>query len=298
MLFLSPGFVLVTLVASVGWLYFSSPMTATNAERKIPWQVILGALVLFALALLVVTASWTSLVSARGAGLFGVIGNWARGTTRWNAYLLGRSSGIVQLLFQALPSGLAMPFVAIYGVLQPVLPAVLLEPGIPFWQILGIFRALGWYLLLPLVTFAPINAWAGFSAPHRERAAQIAEHRWFWLSLIVWGWIFIASLRGGGDQWDNPRYRVILMAWIALLSAQAFDVLTATPRTTSTRWFWRICGVEIIILLVFGHWYSWRYLGIGFNFGIRNTLLIAIGLSVLTVLGDWLWQRFKPSSRV
>jgi 4-amino-4-deoxy-L-arabinose transferase-like glycosyltransferase len=283
MLFLSPGFVLVTLVASAGWLYFANPMAATNAERKIPWQVILGALVLFALALLVVSASWTSLVSARGAGLFGVIGNWARGTTRWNAYLLGRSSGIVQLLFQTLPSGLALPFVAIYGVLQPVLPAVLFEPGIPFWQILGICRALGWYLLLPMLAFAPI---AVAIQPPRGAARTPVNgtmRQWLWLSLVVWGWIFIAALRGGGDQWDNPRYRVILLPWLALLAALAYQQV----RAGAGRWFWRICSVEAIILLVFGHWYSWRYLGFGFNIGIRNTLVIAMLLSLLVVLGDW-----------
>jgi hypothetical protein len=112
-----------------------------------------------------------------------------------------------------------------------------------------------------------------------------------WLSLVIWGWIVIAAVRGGGDQWDNPRYRVILLGWMALLAAQAFYAI-------KSRWFWRIIAVEVIILLVFGHWYSWRYLDLGFNLGIRNTLTIAIGLAVLVVLGDWLWQRFKPASRV
>ena len=292
MLLVSPGFVVVTLIASAGWLYFAGSPAETQPEHKIPWQVIAGALGLFVLALIILTTSWNSLVAVRGGGLFGVIGSWARETTRWNAYLLGRSSGLVQLLFQALPPILALPFVAIYGILQPVLPAVLLEPGVPFWQILGIFRAVGWYLLLPLVAFAPAAAW---SLPTSQRRRQ-----WIWLCLVVWGWIFIAALRGGGDQWDNPRYRVILLVWMAMLAVLAFKQIKVG------RWFWRICVVEAIILLVFGHWYSWRYLGFGFNLGIRNTLVIAIGLSVLVVLGDWLWynapfklaEKFKPSSRL
>jgi hypothetical protein len=310
MLFISPGFVVVTLVALAGWYYFSGSAAGTSVERKIPWQVVAGALGLLILALLVVAASWESLVAAKGSGLFGVIGNWARATARWNAYLLGRSSGIVQLLFQALPPALALPFVAGYGVLQPVLPAVILEPGIPFWQTLGIFRALGWYLLLPLIAFAPIavgrlsagstrkTVKAPISKASVQTSARVSDgthaRAWLWLSLVVWVWIFIAALRGGGDQWDNPRYRVILLAWMAPLAALALSQI----RTTAGRWFWRICGVEAIILLVFGHWYSWRYLGFGFNFGIRNTLVIAIGLSVLVVLGDWLWQRFRPASRL
>jgi len=170
-----------------------------------------------------------------------------------------------------------------------VLPAVLFDQASAFWQILGIFRALGWYLLLPLMAFAPI---ASGALPINQRRRQ-----WLWLSLVVWGWILIAAVRGGGDQWDNPRYRVILLAWVAPLAALAFKQLTGSAKSTA-RWFWRICAVEAVILLVFGHWYSWRYLDFGFNLGIRNTLAIAIGLSVLIVLGDWLWQRFKPLSRL
>jgi 4-amino-4-deoxy-L-arabinose transferase-like glycosyltransferase len=276
MLFISPGFVLVTLIAAAGWLYFS------ESERKIPWQAVGIAMGIFVVALVAVAASWDSLVTAKGGGIFGTIGNWARETAKWNAYVLGRSSGIVQLLFQALPPALAAPFVTVYGILQPVLPAALLEPSIPFWQVLGITRALGWYLLLPFVAFAPFSA--GIQ-PLGQRRRQ-----WLWLSLVVWGWILIAAVRGGGDQWDNPRYRVILLVWIAMLAAQAFYA-------TKSRWFWRIIAVEIIILLVFGHWYSWRYLDIGFNLGIRNTLAIAISLAVLVVLGDFLWKRYKPGTQ-
>ena len=293
MLFLSPGFVVVTLIALAGWAYFATPGSDKITEHKIPWQVIAGGLGLFALALLILTASWNSLVTAKDSGLLGVIGSWARETTRWNAYLLGRSSGIVQLLFQALPPLLALPFVAIYGVLQPVLPAVIFEPGLPFWQILGIFRAIGWYTLLPLLAFAPMAAW---SLPGNQRRRQ-----WLWMSFVVWGWIFIGALRGGGDQWDNPRYRVILLTWMAMLAVLAFQQF----QKNGSRWFLRICSVEAVILLIFGHWYSWRYIGFGFNIGIRNTLALAILLSTLVVLGDWFWYnarsrviKNKPSSRL
>jgi 4-amino-4-deoxy-L-arabinose transferase-like glycosyltransferase len=277
MLFISPGFVLVTLIAVAGWLYFA------ESRRKIPWQAVAVAVGVFILALAVVAASWDSLVTAKGGGMLGTIGNWARETANWNAKMLGRSSGIVQLLFQALPPFLAAPFVAVYGILQPVLPAALVEPAVPFWQVLGILRALGWYLLLPFVAFAPFSAGIQRNGQRRRQ--------WLWLSLVVWSWILIVSVRGGGDQWDNPRYRVILLGWMAMLAAQAFYA-------AKSRWFWRIIAVETIILLVFGHWYSWRYLDLGFNLGIRNTLAIAIGLAILVVLGDWLWQRFKPASRL
>jgi hypothetical protein len=48
---------------------------------------------------------------------------------------------------------------------------------------------------------------------------------------------------------------VILLPWLALLASLAYQHV----RAGAGRWFWRICSVEAIILLVFGHWYSWRY---------------------------------------
>ncbi|RPH59445.1 MAG: hypothetical protein EHM81_08195 [Chloroflexi bacterium] len=275
MLFISPGFALVTILAAAGWLYFG------GEGRRIPWQAVAIGAGIFALALVALTLSWDSLVAAKGGGILGVIGSWVRETAKWNAYVLKRSSGIVQLLFETLPPALAMPFVAIYGILQPVLPAALIEPSVPFWQTLGVIRALGWYLLLPFVAFAPFVA--------GNMPGGQSKRRWLWLNLIVWAWILIAALRGGGDQWDNPRYRVILLAWQAILAAQAFFML----KSAAARWFWRILAVEMIVIAVFGHWYLYRYFAIGFNLGIRNTLALAIGLAVLLVAGDWLWQTFK-----
>jgi 4-amino-4-deoxy-L-arabinose transferase-like glycosyltransferase len=276
MLFLSAGFALVTIIGLAGWVYFS------GQGRRLPWQVVAIAVGVFVLALIVLAASWDSLVAARGSGVLGVFGDWARETAKWNAYVLKRSSGIVQLLFENLPGGLAMPFVTVYGILQPVLPAAIFEPGIPFWQALGIIRALGWYALLPFVAFSPFSAWTLSDGGQRRR-------QWGWISILLWAWIIIAAVRGGGDQWDNPRYRVILLTWMAMLAAQAFYALKSNAR----RWFWRIVAVELIILLVFTHWYSFRYLQIGFNLGIRNTIAIAIGLAALVVAGDWFWSRWK-----
>ncbi|PWH12195.1 MAG: hypothetical protein DDG60_14225 [Anaerolineae bacterium] len=272
MVFLSPGIALITMVTFSGWVFFSSQ------ERRIPWQAIVISIGLFVIALTALAASWETLVTAPKGGALGIVGTWARETIKWNADVLKRSSGIVQLLFETLPRGLALPFVTVYGILQPVLPAALIEPGNPFWQGLGILRALGWYLLLPFAAYALFSAGNLNKSQHRRNM--------LWLALVVWGWIVIAAMRGGGDQWDNPRYRVILLAFLAITSAQAFYAL-------KTRWFWRIVWVEAIILLVFTHWYAWRYLKIGFNLGIRNTLLLALSAALLLVGGDWLWQRLR-----
>lgn len=275
MLLFSPGFVLVTLIVAGGWLYFSQD------DRRVPWQAVAAALVIFVIAFIALSLSWNNLVADKSGGFLGIIGNWARDTAKWNKQILKGSSGIVQLLFDKFPSGFQMPFVAIYGLLQPVLPAAIFEPATSsWWQILGIFRALGWYAMLPFLAYAPISAW---------NMAGLQKRRWLWLGLVVWVWIVIASLRGGADQWDNPRYRVILLVWQALIVAQAYLALKQGWK----RWWVRILGVEAILLVVFTQWYMYRYLNIGFNIGIRNTLILAIGLSFVLVLGDWLIEKWK-----
>ena len=137
--------------------------------------------------------------------------------------------------------------------------------------------------MVPLLLAGFLQVWK--LPEKREKAAILL---FFALAVV---WTLVSSARAGGDQWDNPRYRVILFAWIVMLAAMAFQQI----KSGVGRWFWRICAVEAVILLVFGHWYTWRYLGLGFNIGIRNTLVIAIGLSILVVLGDWLWARRKIS---
>lgn len=275
MLTFSPGIALLALISGGGWLYFG------GQGGKLPWQVLVGAALVFVIAVIALSLSWDNLVRTQ-SGPLGVLGDWARETAKWNQYVLKRSSGIVQLVLEWLPEGLRLPFVGIYGILQPVLPAALAEASTPFWQAIGVLRALGWYLLLPWVAYAVFSVW---SLPTREQ-----QRAWAWLALVTWAWIVIVAVRGGGDQWDNPRYRVIALCWMALLAAQAFSAL----RSPAGRWFWRIAGVLGIILLVFGHWYSYRYLQIGFNLGIRNTLGLAIGSAVLLVLVDLArekWQR-------
>lgn len=273
LLTISPGFAALLVFVSLGWLFLDG--------HGFPWKLALPALSILVVALVALALSWEGVVSMRG-GPLGIFGDWARETVRWNKYLLGRGSGPVQLLFESLPPFLQLPFVTGYGILQPVLPAALIEqPARPFWQVIGGLRAAGWYMLLPILAYAPFAAWR---LPESRQRRQ-----WLWISVLVWAWIVLAALRGGGDQWDNPRYRVSLLVWMSMLAAMACERLVIHP----DRWFLRILAVEAIILVVFTHWYAFRYLGIGFDLGIRNTLSLAIGLSFLTVAGDWAWVKVK-----
>ncbi len=173
----------------------------------------------------------------------GVIAEWAQRTVLWDTYQLERGSGWVQKLFSEMPSAFRVPFATAYGLTRPVLPAALIEPTTPIWKILGIMRAAGWYLLAPILLYGLV------SLPRLPLAS--ARRFWTWVGLAAWFWIILASLRAGGDQWDNPRYRVIFLTVQALFAAQAWMQKNA--------WLPRILTIEAIFLAFFTQWYASRY---------------------------------------
>jgi hypothetical protein len=167
-----------------------------------------------------------------------------------------------------------------YGLTQPLLPAAVVEPAPWLLKSLGILRSAGWYLLLPLLVFA------GWSiAPLRAERGRLA---WLWLWLVGWGWILLSSFRAGGDQWDNPRYRAILLVFQALLAARGllFWQQARSP------WLARLIAIEALFLGLFTYWYVVRYTGwlAGQVHVFVILALIALGSLVISV-GGWLMDR-------
>jgi heme A synthase len=120
------------------------------------------------------------------------------------------------------------------------------------------------------------------------------KKQWAWLFFVTVVWLIISSLRGGGDQWDNPRYRVILLPAILLLVTLAI----ANVRSSHPVILRKILVVEALNILIFCHWYSWRYAGFGFNLGIRNTILLSMLVSALILFGEMARPKPKRSTRV
>jgi hypothetical protein len=110
------------------------------------------------------------------------------------------------------------------------------------------------------------------------------------LSLIVWGWILFTALRGGGDQWDNPRYRAILFLWQAILSGNVW----VWWRESKNSWFLRVIAMEIVFLIFFGQWYANRYVHFGRQLPFAQMVMIILGLWAL--IFSWgLWRDRKRS---
>jgi hypothetical protein len=275
MLFVSPVVALATLVIFAGWMYFASE------GGRISWWMVAGIVVVFLAGLFILSSALDRQGNLGGGTPVGVINNFVREAVKWDVYQLERGSGWVQKLFDQMPKWLHLPFVMIYGVLQPVLPAALVEPTTLIWKVIAILRAAGWYAILPVLIISFVAA----STQQSEKKRRVI----LWISFAVWSWILFTSLRGGGDQWDNPRYRTILFLWQAILAGNVW----VWWRETQNAWLSRVVVMEIVFLLFFGQWYANRYYHFGGQLPFAQMVALIFALWVLIFLGGWWLDRKK-----
>lgn len=163
---------------------------------------------------------------------------------------------LFQTVFVSIDRTVAFLLAALYGLLQPVLPAAighrnLTAQGGGFWQALGIYRSLGWYLLLPVLIYGSLKSLRGLISRKPEAI----------LAVLFWGIAFIGSYRAFGDQWDNPRYRFFAFVPMALLAAWAW----VEWREKRDPWFLRIAIPFAVAVIGLTIWYLLRdYAGVQF----------------------------------
>lgn len=269
MLLVSPSIALVTLIILAGWYYFDS------GRGQVSWWMIVITIIIFLFGLFILSSALTR-GNLGGDSPLAVINNFIRESLKWNVFKIEEGSGWVQKLFDEMPSWMQMPFVMIYGFLQPVLPAIFIAPTTIVWKIIGILRAVGWYAMIPLMILSPL---AGATFPDVKRRKVI-----LWLSFIIITWILFTALRGGGDQWDNPRYRTILFLWQSILAGHVW----VWWRETKNAWLPHVVLMELVLVLVFGNWYMERYLYIGIELPFQQMVAIILGAwAFIFVWGIW-----------
>ena len=176
-----------------------------------------------------------------------------------------------------LPEVLRLPFVLAYGVAQPVLPAAVADVTIPLRQAISILWAVGWYALAPLLLFALFAVWR--ARPTAERLVLV------WLALAALLWTLLSALRGGGDQWDNPRYRTIFLPWMGLLAGWAWQ----WARERGNPWLGRVYALAAVFIGGFMLWYLGRYAGWFGGLPFWNVVVGVVLISAAIVAAGW-WR--------
>lgn len=207
---------------------------------------------------------------------------WLRSTLYYDSFTTMMDSGMVQeLLRNTFGKKWMIPFTSVYGLTQPLLPAAIMEPSILIWKVVAILRALGWYAALPFLLFALFTA---FSADKKES-------RWLLVlyTLVFFLWVGVSSARAGGDLWDNPRYRYILLPFMALIIAWALSHY----QHTRSAWFLRWTAVIAVFLTFFMILYVCRYTGVHFLFSFTQTIFIIAFLTFVILAGSLIWDMLK-----
>ena len=271
MLLVSPVVAIVTIGILGGWIFF------TSEGREISWKGLLAVAVFFMIGLFLLSSSLNRTGEFDATSPLHVINNWMKIAVRMNVYEIESGSGWVQKIFDEGPGWIRLPFIAGYGIFQPVLPATVIHPTKLIWTIIGFLRGLGWYALLPMLVLSFVAA-AGQTS--RKKRNLI-----LWLALLVWIWVLLAAIRGGADLYDNPRYRTILFVWQALLAGSVW----VWWRETRNAWFARVLLMEVLFLLVFTQWYASRYYHWGGQLPFPLMIVLIMGLwGVVLSVGWWL----------
>ncbi len=181
MLLVSPVAGLMTIIIFAGWVFFA------NENRQISWKGIAAIAIVFILGLFLLSSSLNRSGEFDTTSPFHVINDWLRLAVKLDVYQLERDSGWVQKIFDEGPKWIRLPFVAVYGIFQPVLPATFIYPTKSIWKIIGVLRAIGWYAILPMLILS-------FRAATGQESGKM-RNLVLWLSLLVWIWILLAALR-------------------------------------------------------------------------------------------------------
>lgn len=273
MLFISPPYAVILLgVLGLAWIW-----EGQSGQKRTAW--VLGVIAVLGLLALGLTIRAWSNIGDGGSGM-ALLNHWLVDDAKYQLHLIEKGSGWVQKLFQESPEWMHMPMATIYGLVQPFFPAGLIVTGAPIWHILVAWRGLGWFILLPLMVYAP------FAALKRAGFRSMPAY----LSFLVWAIAILVSYRAAGDLWDNPRYRTVFITAQAALAGWAW----VHARRQHSPWLRRTAIVIGFATLLFITWYAGRYHYIP-RINLWETLG-SIGIfTVVYVAGCVVWDKIHSS---
>jgi hypothetical protein len=278
---------LISFVVLLGiWLF--DPNTIQAFMKKQSILTIASLVSLLMVAMFVASSILAKLPSLQGSGPLSVYLTWFQHNFTFQSYLLERSSGIFQSLLASVGEQWRWLIILVYGTAQPVLPALVGDPSAAWiMRIIGFFRAAGWYAIALFLIYGALKALRNHQATRR--------YQLIWISVINWAWIMVSALNAGADQWDNPRYRAILLIWQVILAAWALEQACSLRDA----WLWRWLAVEVVFVGVFTEWYLGRYYPGFIHLDIKIMSVIILLICGMILIGGAIWDRVhkkKPSS--
>lgn len=275
-LFVSPPYALAILIlVGLAWLW--------EGGLRPTWAAA-GLAGLAALALGLTALAWSGLQDVGGSNPLALLVDWLMRGAQFQLSLLEQGSGWVQRLFGLTPEWMHIPLATMYGLTRPLLPAALADrTGAVLWQIVEIWRSLGWFALLPILAYAPA---AALRSGNRRGLAM-------YLGVAFWVVAAIASFRAGGDDWDNPRYRAAFVPLMGTLAGWAWF----HARQAGSHWLRRAYIGVVGVTLIFLHWYAGRYYGTP-RLSLEATLAAMLGFSALYFGGMALLDRRRAIHRL
>ena len=243
------------------WMWFEWTSNKTQKTWRVIWWIVLVFVTLIVLL-----------------GLRG----WLLEVAQWDTLQTLRASGRLQFHLADIAYWLRSPLIWAYGILQPFLPAAVVHPAPWIWRGIAIFRAFGWYAMLPLLIYGIFRI---LKLPYSSKKRFLVIALCF-----IWIWIGISTIRAGGGQWDNPRYRTIFLPLMAILGGWGL----VYARETRDRWFTRIFLIEGIFLGFFTQWYVSRYYHIFGRLRLEVMILAIVLLSVIVIFFGCLYDRKYP----
>ena len=237
--------------------------------------VSLAVLLVLGMALTVVAASTVS----QGSSGLPVILRWLTESARFQLRRLEAASGWAREIFSRTPAWAHLPLATFNGVLQPFLPAALMDnSSVPLMRWIVIWRAAGWFALLPLLIYA------GAIGLRSVRTRSLPSV----LATAVLLTTILVSYREAGDQWDNPRYRTVFLSLQAALAAFGW----VHARETKSPWLRRTIICVAGVVLIFLTWYAGRYYQTP-KLSFFQTLALALLFLVAYPLAAWGWERWR-----
>jgi hypothetical protein len=142
----------------------------------------------------------------------------------------------------------------------------------PIWQGIMVWRALGWTFLLIFLFYATWRIW-------QTDTATISQV----LIILIWVVILIASFRGGGDQWDNPRYRAPFIGLQVAIVAWAW----VESRKSNDRTLKYLLVTAVLTVLWLIPWYMYRKVNLHWPIeDLFKTLGLAVATTILFIIFD------------